>query len=253
MPPSVKAVTNKLAESRMTENISSPEQPKQKDRISGKVLKTTLAGALIDIGAEQPAILPISQLKKESVRRVEDVVKTGDTVEAWVRSTENKSGRIELTLIEPILMEWRDIKKGMALTGKVGRIEKFGAFIELGAERPGLVHVSEMADEYVRSTEDFVKLGQEVEVHVLEVNKRKKQIKLSMKGPAVEEIIEEEEAEEPAPTAMESALRKARLLDDEPAEVEMTNEKTTPEEKPEKQEAMDDILARTLEQRVKSA
>ena len=237
----------------MTENISSPEKLKQKAQVSGKVLKTTLAGALVDIGADQPAILPISQLKKEPVRRVEDVVKAGDSVEAWVRSTENKSGRIELTLIEPILMEWRDIKKGMELSGKVGRIEKFGAFIELGAERPGLVHVSEMADEYVRSPEDFVKIGQDVEVHVLEVNKRKKQIKLSMKGPAVEEVIEEEEAAEPAPTAMESALRKARLLDDEADENESPKEKILDTEEPEAQDAMEDILARTLEQRVKSA
>ena len=240
----------------MTENISSTKELKQKAQVSGKVLKTTLAGALVDIGADQPAILPISQLKKEPVRRVEDVVKAGDSVEAWVRSTENKSGRIELTLIEPILMEWRDIKKGMELSGKVGRIEKFGAFIELGAERPGLVHVSEMADEYVRSPEDFVKIGQDVEVHVLEVNKRKKQIKLSMKGPAVEEVIEEEEAAEPAPTAMESALRKARLLDDEAGENESSKEKilnTEDTEEPEAQDAMEDILARTLEQRVKSA
>ena len=237
----------------MTENISSTKELKQKAQVSGKVLKTTLAGALVDIGADQPAILPISQLKKEPVRRVEDVVKAGDSVEAWVRSTENKSGRIELTLIEPILMEWRDIKKGMELSGKVGRIEKFGAFIELGAERPGLVHVSEMADEYVRSPEDFVKIGQDVEVHVLEVNKRKKQIKLSMKGPAVEEVIEEEEAAEPAPTAMESALRKARLLDDEAGENESPKEKILDTEEPEAQDAMEDILARTLEQRVKSA
>ena len=240
----------------MTENISSTKELKQKAQVSGKVLKTTLAGALVDIGADQPAILPISQLKKEPVRRVEDVVKAGDSVEAWVRSTENKSGRIELTLIEPILMEWRDIKKGMELSGKVGRIEKFGAFIELGAERPGLVHVSEMADEYVRSPEEFVKIGQDVDVHVLEVNKRKKQIKLSMKGPAVEEIIEEEEAAEPAPTAMESALRKARLLDDEAGENESSKEKvlnTEDTEEPEAQDAMEDILARTLEQRVKSA
>jgi small subunit ribosomal protein S1 len=237
----------------MTEKISSTEELKQKAQVSGKVLKTTLAGALVDIGTNQPAILPISQLKKEPVRRVEDVVKAGDSVEAWVRSTENKSGRIELTLIEPILMEWRDIKKGMELSGKVGRIEKFGAFIELGAERPGLVHVSEMADEYVRSPEDFVKIGQDVEVHVLEVNKRKKQIKLSMKGPAVEEVIEEEEAAEPAPTAMESALRKARLLDDEAGENESPKEKILDTEEPEAQDAMEDILARTLEQRVKSA
>ena len=176
----------------------------------------------------------------------------GDQVEAWVRRSENDGGRIELTLIEPIQLEWRDIKKGMSFKGKVGRIEKFGAFIELGSERPGLVHVSEMSNDYIRNVEDVIKVGQEVEVHVLEVNRRKKQIKLSMKGPQVdEEIKEEEEATEPAPTAMESALRKAMSKDDVPAEtIKAQPSKARPDKKA---DDMETILTRTLENRVKSS
>lgn len=235
----------------MGEESQNPEQLKKKDQVSGKVIKTTLAGALVDIGREQPAVIPISQLRKDPVRRVEDVLKAGDAVEAWVRRSESDSGRIELTLIEPLQLEWRDIKKGTSLKGKVSRIEKFGAFVELGAERPGLIHVSEMSHDYIRKPEDAVKLGEEVDVHVLEVNRRKKQIKLSMKAllPEAKIVEEEEEADEPAPTAMESALRKA--MGEEEGD-ESKDSQPSKNKAPKKSDAMDTILARTLENRVES-
>ena len=117
----------------------------------------------------------------------------------------------------------------MVLHGTVVRLENFGAFVELGAERPGLVHVSELSHGYVKVPSEVVKVGEEVDVKVLEVDKRKRQIKLSMK--ALQEVpeeaplearkparkgkgkktAEEEPAEEviPDPTFMEIALRQA--------------------------------------------
>lgn len=225
---------------------------KKKDKVNGKIIKTTLSGALVDIGGEKPAVIPISQLKKEKVKRVADVVKEGQDIEAWVRRIDEKSGRVELSLIEPLQLEWRDIKKGMTLKGSVDRIEKFGAFVNIGSERPGLIHVSEMSHDYVRSPEDVLKIGGEVEVKILDVDRKKKQIKLSMK--ALQEdpaaiVVEEEEDDEPIPTAMESALRKAMDESDAPngpEAAESTAEKAKPSE-------MEDILARTLEHRAKSS
>ena len=223
---------------------------KQKDKVSAKVIKTTIAGAVVDIGRPSPAVIPISQLRREPVRRVDEVLKEGDVVDAWVSRTPKDQEHIELTLIEPLGLEWRDVKKGMTLTGKVSKLEKFGAFVELGTERPGLVHISEMSHDYVRSPEDAVKLGEEVEVQVLGVDKRKKQIKLSMKAlqPQAKEIMAEEAAkDEPAPTAMEMALRKAMDKEESPAAAPQT------EGKPQKQrDDMENILSRTLENRVKS-
>ena len=209
------------------------EDLKKKQKFTGKVLKTTLAGAIIDIGVEVPGVVHISQLQKEAVKRVEDIVQAGQSVEVWVRRVFPKKNRIELTMIEPLGLEWGEIEKDMVLKGIVTRLEKFGVFVDIGAERPGLVHISEITHDYIRTVEDAVKEGAEVEVKVLEVNRQKKQIKLSMKaleekpekvleemlpprqerggGRREKAVVEQAEVEkdEPVPTAMEMALRQA--------------------------------------------
>jgi ribosomal protein S1 len=233
------------------QTLSSPVPVNKKDKVMGKVVKTTLSGAVVDIGAGKLAVVPISQLRKEPVRRVEDIVKEGDSVEAWVHRVDPKQERVELTLIQPLGMEWRDLKKDMVVSGKVTKLEKFGAFVEIGAERPGLLHVSEMSHDYVKRPEDVVAVGQEVQVRVLEVDRRKKQIKLSLKAlepePAAAEEPEEEELK-PAQTAMEIALRKAMSDGDQPSE----KTAKTKQSKKSTQPGMEEILARTLKNRPKS-
>jgi small subunit ribosomal protein S1 len=174
-------------------NEDRPVEIKRKMKFTGSVEKVSLAGAVINIGSEQPAVLHISQItaenEDESLKRVEDILEVGQAVDVWVRKV--KDDHIELTMIKPLDLEWREIKKGMAVKGKVVRLEKFGAFIEIGAERPGLIHISEMAHGYVRSPSDMLKEGDEIEAEVLEVSRRKKQIKLSMKALEPEPVVED--------------------------------------------------------------
>src|SRR5512133_1118569 len=158
-----------------------------KTKLSGKVLKTTLAGALVDVGQSIPGVIHISQLSKDPVNKVEDVVKEGQTVDVWIRRV--KKDRIELTMVQPLALEWKEIEPDMVVKGKVVRLEAYGAFVDIGAERPGMVHVSELAHGYVKTPSEVVKEGDEVEAKILEVNRKKKQIKLSMK--ALEPEIEE--------------------------------------------------------------
>ena len=158
-----------------------------KTKLSGKVLKTTLAGALVDVGQPLPGVIHISQLSTEPVNKVEDVVKEGQVVDVWVRRV--KKDRIELTMIQPLALEWKEIEPDMIVKGKVVRLEPYGAFVDIGAERPGMVHVSELAHGYIKTPNEIVKEGDEVEAKVLDVNRKKKQIKLSMK--ALEPEIEE--------------------------------------------------------------
>jgi len=158
-----------------------------KTKLSGKVLKTTLAGALVDVGQPLPGVIHISQLSTEPINKVEDVVKEGQVVDVWVRRV--KKDRIELTMIQPLALEWKEIEPDMIVKGKVVRLEAYGAFVDIGAERPGMVHVSELAHGYIKTPSEVVKEGDEVEAKVLDVNRKKKQIKLSMK--ALEPEIEE--------------------------------------------------------------
>ncbi len=249
-----------------TPTVHSIADLKRKMQFTGTVIKTTLAGAVVDIGLDVPGVLHISQLQQEPVNRVEDVIHVGQTVEVWVRRVFPKKKRVELTMVKPLGLEWREIEKDMVVKGKVTRLEKFGAFVDIGAERPGLVHISEMTHGYIKSPSEVVTEGDEVEVKILSVNRQKKQIKLSMK--ALEEkpappvkIVREvpqpkpaptptEEAEKPIPTAMEIALREAmdRSKEKAPAPV-ISGRSRKPQSS---QTEMERILERTLNQKSRS-
>ena len=218
-------------------------------KLSGVVNKIELFGAFVDIGSEIPGLLHISQLKRGHVKRVEDEVKEGDKVEVWIQSIDPAAKRLELTMIRPVSLRWNKIKLGESVQGEVVRIENFGAFVEIGAERAGLVHVSEMGDDYVKDPHDVVKVGDQVSVTIVEVDRKKKQIRLSMKT-AVEELTElEDEVEEEIPTAMELALRQALDGEEEgPQEPSTTTKASQAKDRGE----MEDIFSRTLKSKVKT-
>ncbi|HET9908685.1 MAG TPA: S1 RNA-binding domain-containing protein [Anaerolineales bacterium] len=251
-----------------TQNIASETTLAPKTKLSGKVLKTTLAGALIDVGQSIPGVIHISQLSEGSVNKVEDVVREGQTVDVWVRRV--KKDRIELTMIQPLGLEWKEIEPDMIVKGKVVRLEAYGAFVDIGAERPGMVHVSELTHGYVKTPNEVVKEGDEVEAKVLDVNRKKKQIKLSMKalepvieefkpakredtkGPGrrgprkekpVEEVVPQEEPKEPELTGMQVAWQEALNKANAERAYKVKRSKSRSQEQ-------DDILNRTLEKRL---
>jgi uncharacterized protein len=76
-----------------------------------------------------------------------------------------------------------DLQAGMTLEGIVTNVTKFGAFVDVGVHQDGLVHISELADRYIKEPGDVVKVGQIVKVHVLSADAKTKRIALSMKTP----------------------------------------------------------------------
>ena len=248
-----------------TINTVSETTLEPKAKIKGKVVKITLAGALVDLGQSLPGVIHISQLSKDAVNKVEDVVNVGQDVEAWVRRV--KKDRVELTMIEPLALEWKEIEPDMVVKGRIVRLESYGAFVEIGAERPGMVHVSELTHGYVKTPNEVVKEGEEIEAKVLEVNRKKKQIKLSIKAmePEVEEFkpakrdkkrggsksggtrkemmeaLQSDEPQEPELTAMQIAWQEA--LNRSSAEKHHKSKSSVTKEQ-------EDLLARTLEKRV---
>ena len=93
--------------------------------------------------------------------------------------------------------EMKDLSPGMRLPGVVTNVTAFGAFVDIGVHQDGLVHVSELADRFVRSPMDVVKVHQKVEVRVLSVDAERKRIALSMRKTPAEASPERHAAAAP--------------------------------------------------------
>lgn len=104
-----------------------------------------------------------------------------------IRTELEKPGRdpreqIEVFEFDQTVFKVEDLKPGMELPGIVTNITKFGAFVDVGVKQDGLVHISHLADRFVKDPNDIVKIHQHVKVRVLEVDIARNRIQLSMKG-----------------------------------------------------------------------
>ncbi|MCA9933584.1 MAG: S1 RNA-binding domain-containing protein [Ardenticatenaceae bacterium] len=257
---------------------SSIEELKPKMQVKGRVERLELYGAFMDIGVGVNALIHISQLSEGRVNRVSDALKEGDEVLVWIDKVDPQAQQIMVTMIEPVAVDWSDLKTGNMYTGKIVRLENFGAFVDIGAEREGLVHISELSHDYVKNPSEVVKVGDEVEVQVLGFSKRKRRIDLSMKAlmekpePTPEEFsapverdgggsrrrgrasrVEQvdfdfDDEEEALPTAMEVALRRAMGDDaiDEMADSKKKGKKSR-RRRERRREQQEDLLNRTLQ------
>lgn len=205
--------------------------------VTGTVTFLAPYGAMLNIGLERDALLHVSQVGRNNFRTIDEVYNVGEEVEAFILKIDDED-RIALTLEKPPALPWNQVKKDQTYTGEVVRIESYGAFVDIGAERPGMVHVSELADGYIQSPNDVVNVGDEVEVRVIKLNKRSRQIDLSMKTP-VEEIEEMLQPDEDIPTLMEIAFRRAQ---DDADGVSRKSKKQRDRER----RRQDDIISRTL-------
>ena len=74
-----------------------------------------------------------------------------------------------------------DVKSGMVLEGVITNVTKFGAFVDVGVHQDGLIHISELSNEFVKTPSDVVSVGDVVQVKVLEVDQQRKRISVSCK------------------------------------------------------------------------
>ena len=226
----------------------------------GTVKNITDFGAFVDVGIPQDGLVHISKLAKWKVDKVTDVVEQGQQVDVWVKKVDKKRGRLSLTMIKPIQYRLRDLNEGDELNGTVTRLESYGAFIDIGSEREGLVHISQISHDYIKHPEEALAVDDKVNVQVIKVDRKKRQVDLSIKAllpPPQEEIaepepvietvteIQDEAVDEPALTAM--AIAYTALQDKQQSD--KATKKSAAKGKRQEQDEMDAILSRTLANR----
>jgi len=150
---------------------------------AAKELLTAFGLSLGDVGAMPPIHEWIKERGEENVALACSV---GIHTLRDIASSLQKPGRDPRDELPPPqlrtdVLDMSDLKPGMVLTGTVRNVIDFGAFIDIGVHQDGLVHISELADRYIRHPSEVVKVGDIVNVTVLDVDMRKKRISLSMK------------------------------------------------------------------------
>ncbi len=248
----------------MQKPSAATEQLVHGQQMEGRVTKVTEFGAFVDIGAGRDGMVHISELQPGRVQKVSDVVHEGQQVVVWVKNIDSAKNRISLTMVDPGRKRIQDLTPGSTVEGTVTRLVPYGAFIDLGVEREGMLHVREMAEGYVEDPASIVKPGQTVSVRILSVDLRRHRIDLSLKPepvavemaarPAVREESAADPAavpaeEEDAPTFMEMAMQQAleRRERRERKERKRRERMESREERWAYREEQEEILSRTLE------
>ncbi len=155
-------------------------------QITGRVTKVESFGAFIEVEEGLEGLLPVSEISWQRVKSPSEVLKDGDTLRLVVISVDPNAKRMSFSLKQAGPDPWKTANEryatDMVVPGTVTRTVDFGAFVELEPGLEGLVHVSELSDQRVRSPGDVVKLGQQVNVRVLELDPQGRRISLSLKS-----------------------------------------------------------------------
>ncbi|MBR0596378.1 bifunctional 4-hydroxy-3-methylbut-2-enyl diphosphate reductase/30S ribosomal protein S1 [Sinanaerobacter chloroacetimidivorans] len=177
------------------------------DVVEGTVMRFTEYGAFVDIGGID-GLLHISEISWGKLKHPQEALKIGEKVQVKILSMNTEKGKISLGLKQNRPEPWSVIDEkyqvGQIISGKVVQIKDYGAFVELEPGLDGLVHISEIAYKRVTNIAEEISVGQEVTAKILEIDKERKRISLSIKETLEPPLFSEEEKEE-APAAAEEA------------------------------------------------
>jgi small subunit ribosomal protein S1 len=156
------------------------------ERIRGKVTRVTDFGAFVELEPGVEGMVHLSEMSwVKKVRKPGDMVKPGDVVEVMILGVNSAERRISLGLKQTLGDPWADAGQkfpaGSEVEGPITSFTKFGAFVQLAEGVEGMIHVSEISEKRVERPQDVLRAGQIVKAKVLEVDKDKRQLKLSMK------------------------------------------------------------------------
>lgn len=169
------------------------------DVVTGKVARITSFGAFIDLGGVD-GLVHLTELSHERNVSPKSVVTVGEEIEVKILDLNEEEGRVSLSIKATVPGPWDGVEqklaKGDVVEGTVKRLTDFGAFVEVLPGIDGLVHVSQISHKRIENPKEALKVGQEVQVKVLEVNADTERVSLSIKAleerPAQEEGQKEE-------------------------------------------------------------
>ena len=211
-----------LEEGRKSERNEILEKLTPGMRLKGSVSSIVDFGAFVDLGGID-GLVHISELSWSHVTHPSEVVKVGDEVEVEVLDVDLSRERISLGLKQTTEDPWRQLVSGfpvgIIIEGKVTKLVSFGAFVELGDNIEGLVHISEMATRHIESPAQVVHVGDIVSVKVQDIDAERRRISLSMKAAAESLGIEIDVAElDPSMIRSKPKARKDRDQDTDQAD-----------------------------------
>lgn len=179
------------------------------DVVDGTVKSITSFGAFIDLGGVD-GLLHISEMSWGRVDSPKSVVKIGETIRVFIKNIDE--GKIALSCKFPDTDPWFTAKEkyvpGKIVTGKVARMTDFGAFIELEPGIDALLHVSQISRKRVKTPSDVLKVGQILDVKVVDFKEEEKKISLSRKD-FEDDLVPDEPQEAPQEPAQEAPAEEA--------------------------------------------
>lgn len=157
------------------------EQIKNGQRLKGRVKRIVEFGAFIDIGVGRDGLAHISTLQRAGIDKT---LKVGDVIDVQVRRVEADRNRISLTIpgagrAPKTALE--ELRVGSEVTGRVVRLVDFGAFVDVGAQTDGLLHISELSAGFVNHPREVLEVGQELLVRILDIDIERRRLSLSAK------------------------------------------------------------------------
>lgn len=153
--------------------------------MKGVVKSVVDFGMFVEIAPSLQGLVHVSELSWDRGVKPADLYKKDDEVEVYVKGVDMETKRVSLSIKalqeDPWNQAVADIQEGDVVTGKVVRFLPFGAIVKLNDKVEGMVHVSEIADHRIEKPDDVLELGQEITAVVLNVEKKKKKVALSIK------------------------------------------------------------------------
>lgn len=211
------------------------------DVVEGTVMRFTDYGAFVDIGGID-GLLHISEISWGKLRHPQEVLSIGQKINVKVLSMNEEKGKISLGLKQNTPEPWSVIDEnyevGQVIEGKVVQIKEYGAFIELEPGLDGLVHISEVAHKRVGNINDELSVGQIVNAKILEIDKDRRRISLSIR-----ETIDPNAEKEEAPVEEAPAEAPAEEAPVEEAPAEAPAEEAAAEEAPAEEAAAEEAPA----------